>query len=63
MNTDTGGAPHRDHAEALRAAVAGAAGVTEASLRIAMSARAAVGHLSTSHATGLPGRSVQRPTG
>jgi hypothetical protein len=43
MNTYTGGALHRDRAEALRAAVAGDTGVTEASLRNAMSARAAGG--------------------
>ena len=42
MSADTG-AGHHDHAEALRAAVAGDAGVTEASLRIATSARAAGG--------------------
>jgi hypothetical protein len=43
MSTDTGGALHRDRAEALRAAVAGAAGMTEASLRTATAARAAGG--------------------
>ncbi|MFD2420339.1 hypothetical protein [Amycolatopsis pigmentata] len=42
MSTDTG-APHHDHAEALRAAVAGDTGVTAASLRTATSARAAGG--------------------
>lgn len=43
MSTNTGGALHRDRAEALRAAVAGDVGVTEASLRTAMAARAAGG--------------------
>jgi hypothetical protein len=43
MSTDTGGALHRDRAEALRAAVAADTGVTDVSLRIAVSARAAGG--------------------
>lgn len=43
MSKDDGGAPHRERAEALRAAVAGDGGVTEASLRTAVSARAAGG--------------------
>jgi hypothetical protein len=42
MSTDAG-ARHRDHAEALRAAVAGDTGVSETSLRTAVSARAAGG--------------------
>ena len=42
MSTDAGGR-HRDHAEALRAAISGDNGVTETSLRIATSARAAGG--------------------
>jgi hypothetical protein len=42
MSADAG-ARHHDFAEALRAAVAGEAGVTEASLRTATSARAAGG--------------------
>lgn len=43
MSTHSGGTPHRERAEALRAAVAGDAGVTEASLRAAVAARAAGG--------------------
>jgi hypothetical protein len=43
MSTDARGAAHRDHAEALRAAVAGDSGVTDASLRTAVAARAAGG--------------------
>ena len=42
MSTDAG-ARHRDHAEALRAAISGDNGVTEASLRTAASGRAAGG--------------------
>ena len=42
MSTDAD-ARHRDYAEVLRAAVAGDAGVTETSLRTAVSARAADG--------------------
>lgn len=43
MSTDIDGARHRDHAEAVRAAVAGDAGVIDASLRTATAARAAGG--------------------
>jgi hypothetical protein len=42
MSTDAD-ARHRDHAEALRAAMAGDTGVTETSLRTATAARAAGG--------------------
>jgi hypothetical protein len=42
MSTD-GGARHQDHAEALRAAMAGDTGVTETSLRTATAARATGG--------------------
>ena len=43
MRNDTSHAGHRDRAEALRAAVSGEAGVTEASLRTAVAAAAAGG--------------------
>jgi hypothetical protein len=43
MSADTGGSSHRDRAESLRAAATGDAGVTEASLRTAVAAKAAGG--------------------
>lgn len=43
MTTEPDSARHRGHADTVRAAVAGEAGVTEASLRTAVAARAAGG--------------------
>lgn len=43
MSTNLSGAAHRDRAAALRAAMAGDTGLTEASLRTAVAARAAGG--------------------